>query len=129
MTEIHLSHVMPSFLCENRTRSNRSKFLAGEKSRTRMHDKRYKFLVRVSRARNLDQELGSCVMGLGLCGATVGGRRAVDQTCHTQLHEPASHTPLRDESIRGNSRYRTCRQAPRGTDSCRRRQRTVIYCL
>jgi len=66
MTEIHLSHVMPSFLCENRTRSNRSKFLAREKSRTRMHDKRYKFLVRVSRARNLDQELGSCVMGLSI---------------------------------------------------------------
>jgi len=44
--------------------SSWSKFLVRAKSRTRMHDKRYKFLVRVSRARNLDQELGSCVMGL-----------------------------------------------------------------
>ena len=64
MTDVHLSHVMPSFSWGNRTRSNLSKFLLREKSHMRMHDKRSKFLVRVSRRRTLDQELGSCVISL-----------------------------------------------------------------
>jgi len=44
--------------------SSPSKFLAPDKSGTRMHDRLAKFLERDSGTSNLDEELGSCAMGL-----------------------------------------------------------------
>ena len=47
MREVHVSHVIQSFWCRLEHSPIRSKFLVREKSGTRMHDIRAKFLVPV----------------------------------------------------------------------------------
>ena len=58
MREVHASHVIPSFWYRIERDPIRSKFLVPEKSGTRMHDTRAKFLVRDSGTSSGAENLG-----------------------------------------------------------------------
>ena len=85
--EVHVSHVIPSFWYRIEHNPIRSKFLVPEKSGTRMHDTRSKFLVRDSGTSSWAENLSRVPWALVL------NARILTKTDHAFLQCPVCLVP------------------------------------